>query len=480
MYSFLLHHAPALLIGLPVFFSLMIVITCSEILGSRLMITANILMLLYSLFILIFSKDDIDYIFGGYEKKVGIEFMLGHFESLLLTLQYTLASIFSMSYASTFKSQVEPILKEDRRFIPYALFLIVNAGFSGIILTNDAFNLYVFLEIVTISSYPLLAISNEKKAINYTFDYLIIGTVASSLILVFVGFLLILTGSLNLSIIKEANLAQNEHLQLILPLLFVGILIKLAIFPFHSWKIQSYSSTSATNSIFFLSLGNIIIIALFHKFHFLYSSSSTIHQVYLILCISALVCSILGYFTEKFIDLLIYSSISSFSSFLLLWPYGAKFGYGTNLSVALELLIIDSVTKMGLAHLTLIAKTNNLNIRDVKYIFSNHRYLNYSLIFLLLNAASLPPTIMFYAKIELIEKIFKMHSIYLPFILVSSCFTILTFMNILKIIITAEPTSKNDQNVTEHIKSYAGMLVPTAILLLLLIFSNILYKEFLV
>ena len=119
----------------------------------------------------------------------------------------------------------------------YTLFGLLTVGLSGMIITGDVFNLYVYLEIMSLSGYALIALGGRKSMLA-AFRYLLIGTIGASLYLLGVGYLYAMTGTLNM-----ADLAQLIIPHLHSPLFamavacfLIGFGIKMALFPLHGWQ----------------------------------------------------------------------------------------------------------------------------------------------------------------------------------------------------------------------------------------------------
>ena len=95
----------------------------------------------------------------------------------------------------TIKSQVE----DDNIHLFYIAWLLCNVGFSGIVLTNDIFNLFVFLEISSLASYFLISQGNYKASSLAAIQYLFIGSIGAVFILFAIGILYVNTGTLNMT-----------------------------------------------------------------------------------------------------------------------------------------------------------------------------------------------------------------------------------------------------------------------------------------
>jgi multicomponent Na+:H+ antiporter subunit D len=197
------------------------------------------------------SDHHVSYILSGWSldlfpRGVGIEFradLLGALITLVVTGVGLIVSMYSKVPVQRQTPGKEPMY--------YALFLLQIVGLAGITLTGDAFNLYVLIEVAALTGYGLIALGSNRAAAA-TFNYVILGTIGASLYLLGVGYLYLKTGTLNMVGIHEAIQANELHsspaMQVAFILVLLGILIKMAFFPFHAWLPKSYCHAPTTTS----------------------------------------------------------------------------------------------------------------------------------------------------------------------------------------------------------------------------------------
>ncbi len=131
----------------------------------------------------------------------------------------------------------------------YTLFLLLVTGLFGIVATGDLFNVFVFLEIAALSCYALMAIGRDGAPLA-TFRYIIMGTIGASFYLLGVGYLYIITGSLNMLDVAQ-RLPELYHSKVVLTagiFMVVGIGLKMAIYPLHAWAPNAYADAPSTVS----------------------------------------------------------------------------------------------------------------------------------------------------------------------------------------------------------------------------------------
>ncbi len=170
---------------------------------------------------------------GGWQPPVGINYSLdGANRPILLLIMC--AGLLSLCMASPAQLHW---LKPPRLAIFYALFCLCVCGLAGITSTADAFNVFVFLEISSLSTYALVASGRHRKALRAAFHYLVLGTLGGSFVLLGVGLLYMATGSLNMADIA-ARLSNSPLSSAILvagAFLLLGFALKSALFPLHQW-----------------------------------------------------------------------------------------------------------------------------------------------------------------------------------------------------------------------------------------------------
>ncbi|MDD5722482.1 MAG: proton-conducting transporter membrane subunit [Syntrophales bacterium] len=186
----------------------------------------------------------IHYYLGNWLPPWGIEYVIDHLNAMMLVL-ITGASLLVAIYS---KKSLEAELP-DRTVYFYTLFLLQVTGFLGIVITGDVFNLYVFLEIASLSGYALIA-TGEEGAPFAAFRYLILGTIGACFYLLGVGYLYMVTGSLNMADLAEIlpGLYGSKVILVAFAFFMVGIALKMALFPLHMWLPDAYTKAPSAAS----------------------------------------------------------------------------------------------------------------------------------------------------------------------------------------------------------------------------------------
>jgi multicomponent Na+:H+ antiporter subunit D len=125
-----------------------------------------------------------------------------------------------------------------------ALVLLLGAGLTGVFLTADAFNFYVFFEIAMISSYVLTGYGDEGRQLRSATIFAIVNLLGSAFFLMGIAALYHQTGRLDMAgIAQRVALLDPESVILSAVLIFTAFGIKLGIFPFHFWLPAVYTGT---------------------------------------------------------------------------------------------------------------------------------------------------------------------------------------------------------------------------------------------
>ncbi len=204
--------------------------------------------LVSSVFILntISSHGVLRYHFGGWPPPIGIEYRVDHLNAFMLIL----ISFIGFVTALHAKKSVEKELP-DKVSLFWSLFLLLITGLFGIAITGDLFNLFVFLEVASLSGYALVAVGNKKATIA-GIRYLILGTIGASFYLLGVGYLYIATGTLNMGDLAQLlpGLYHSKTILVGFTFILIGMGIKTALFPMHIWLPDAYTyAPSAASAV---------------------------------------------------------------------------------------------------------------------------------------------------------------------------------------------------------------------------------------
>lgn len=174
-----MEHFPILVVILPIFGSFIIILSGQTRYRYEWHIStgATFFSFLISLFLLkqVLQSGPVRYWLGGWEPPWGIEYVVDQFSGFVLVTVTLVSFVISIYAGKSVKKEVG----EGRTVSFFALYSLLVGGLSGIIVTGDVFNLYVFLEISSLSAYALVAVGKKKRAIVAGYNYLILGTIGA-------------------------------------------------------------------------------------------------------------------------------------------------------------------------------------------------------------------------------------------------------------------------------------------------------------
>jgi multicomponent Na+:H+ antiporter subunit D len=182
------------------------------------------------------------YAVGGWAAPVGIVLRLDALSWLLFAVIAGVSLcvvVYAVQYMDSYTSK--------GRF--YGLLFLMIAGMTGVVLTGDVFNLYVFLEIAAISSYALVAFGTEAEELEASFKYAVLGSVASSFVLLGIAVLYAMFGTVNMAHLasKIAKMPADAKMALVFAEIVIisGLALKAALVPFHAWLPDAHPAAPA-------------------------------------------------------------------------------------------------------------------------------------------------------------------------------------------------------------------------------------------
>ncbi len=276
------------------------------------------------------------YEFGGWARPYGIEYRVDILNAFVLVVVSGIAAVvFSAGPGEALRA-----IQEGREYLFYSAALLCLTGLLGVTITGDLFNVFVFLEISSLSSYILIGLGRSRRALMAAFSYLIMGTIGATFLLIGIGLMYQMTGTLNMVDMAE-RLQDVRHTRTVfvaLAFVVVGISIKLAVFPLHQWLPNAYTYAPPLVSAFLASTATKVAYYLLIRFCFglfgmtLVFETVGIDVLLLPLSVVAMfVGSIAAIYQTDFKRLLAYSSIAQIGYMTLGFSLATEAGVSAGL-----------------------------------------------------------------------------------------------------------------------------------------------------
>jgi len=401
---------------------------------------------------------------GGFLPPFGINLFVGPVGilfSTLIALAGLLVSIYALSY-----------IKEGSKEKYHILYLLLLTGATGVVLTGDMFNLFVFFEILCISSYALVAYLGNKAGIESSIKYLIQGSVGSSLLLLGIGLLYGQLGTLNMAdIANQIHSSSSPSIFVPMVLMITGLGVEAAIFPLNAWLPDAHSS--APSSISAILSGIAIEVGLYAVIRIIFTifNASSFLMFFIFLGVLTLLIGEMSAFSQKNIKrMLAYSSIGQIG--LIMFAVSLNTQYGV--SAGLFQMVSHTLGK-GLLFLTvgfMIYKTGSMEISSFEGIGKKMPLTSLLFTIGVFSIVGLPPFIGFASKFTIIRAALVtgelLFTILIGFILLGTVIEGAYFFNVIQSIYF-----KGDSEIGNKKEAPISALIPMLIFVILIIFLGI-------
>lgn len=289
----------------------------------------------------------ISYAAGGWPPPFGIEVLVTPFSAYVLAVISMVCLLILFYSTSSLEDEIPPAAIGWY----YTIFLLLVAAMMGMAVTNDMFNMYVFIEVTGISACALVLSKSSKGATDATFKYLVLATVGSGFVLFGISLTYFVTGHLNLAFVAaEFRQVVNQYpflLWTVLSFFLIGFGIKSALFPLHVWLPDAHSAAPVPSSAVLSGLVVKAYIVALIKFYFVIFGFGLLHELYfrhLLLVMATM--AILGGSMFAFVQLnlkrrLAYSSVAQIGYIFL----GIGLGSITSLAAGILHILNHAVMK---------------------------------------------------------------------------------------------------------------------------------------
>ncbi len=264
----------------------------------------------------------ISYALGGWDAPWGIEYRIDAANAYVLLIVSAIGCLTLMAAGQSIKDEIE----EKRQPMFYVAYLLCFAGLLGITATGDAFNVFVFLEISSLSMYTLIALGKDRRALWASYQYLIVGTIGATFILIGIGFMYIMTGTLNMQDLAQRlpAVANSNTVLAAYAFVIVGVCLKLALFPLHFWLPNAYTYAPSIVTAFLAATATKVAVYLLIRFNFqifevtALTLAQSINALFILLGVMAIIiASLIAIRQSNIKRMLAYSSIAQIGYMIL-------------------------------------------------------------------------------------------------------------------------------------------------------------------
>lgn len=399
----LLDHLPVLVVILPLMSAPLCVLFDRARPAWLVSMSASWLSFAAAVYLLIqVSRDGtISYHLGGWAPPWGIEYRIDLLSAYVLLIVTAIAALV-MVFA---RRSLEKEIPADRIARLYAALLLVFAGLTGITATGDAFNVFVFLEISSLASYAVISMGRDRRALSAAFQYLVMGTIGATFILIGIGLLYMMTGTLNMLDLaaRLPEVADTRTVRAGFAFLTVGIGLKLALFPLHLWLPNAYAyAPSAVTAFLAATATKVAVYALLRFMFGVFGAEFSLNKmpfdlILMVLGLAGILsASLVAVFQEDVKRMLAYSSVAQIGYMVL----GISLASNTGVSAAI-LHVFNHALMKGALFLAVGALAYRIGAVTVSSLAGMGRRMPWTMAAIVLGGLSLigvPPTAGFVSK----------------------------------------------------------------------------------
>ena len=463
----ILHHLPVLQILIPLLAAPLALLVRTPFLSWALALVASWASLAVSIALLMRVRAEgvVVYELGDWAAPWGIEYRIDALNAFVLIIISVIGALV-VPYA---KRSVEAEVQGRRIYLFYTMLLLCLSGLLGITITGDAFNLFVFLEVSSLSTYVLISLGQDRRALTAAYRYLIIGTIGATFYIIGVGLLYMATGSLNIADLARLvpQLADNRTVQAAMAFLTLGLSIKAAVFPLHLWLPNAYTYAPSAVTVFLAATATKVAIYALIRVVFTIFGGVGLFEVFgvnntlMAMAILAMfVGSIVAVYQGNIKRMLAYSSIAQIGYIIL----GLSLDSVTGVTAGIVHLFNHALTKGGLfmAMGCIAMMLGSVRLDDMAGLGKRMPITMAAFVAGGLSLIGVPLTVGFISKWYLIKAALEPGSVLIAILIVlSSLIAVAYVWRVVEVAYFRDPPD-GDAGVRE---APAGMLIPMLILI---------------
>jgi multicomponent Na+:H+ antiporter subunit D len=304
---------------------------------------------------------------------------------------------------------------------------------NGVVLANDLFSLYVFLEVTAVASFILIAFLGDRDALEGTFKYIVLSAAATAMILAAIALLFIVTGSVSFRSLHTVlpTAGADPLVMAAVVLLAAGLFIKSGLVPFHGWLPDAYSAAPAATSVL---LAGIVtkttgVYTLIRLVTTVLAFNSTLNMLLLIVGMVSIVVGALAALGQSdFKRMLAYSSISQVGYIILGLGAGTALGIVGSVFHLFNHSIFKSLLFVNAAAVEQQSGTRNMD--KLGGISNKMPVTGTTSVVAFLSTAGIPPLAGFWSKLIIVVAVWQAgHSYYAALAVLASLITLAYFLS---------------------------------------------------
>ena len=288
----------------------------------------------------------------------------------------------------------------------HPLYHVLLTGVTGSFITGDLFNLYVWFEVMLISSFALLALGSEKVQLDGAIKYAAINLVSTVMFLIAIAVLYGLTGTLNMAdlAVRVPQVEQQGMMTTVAVMFMIAFGIKSAVFPLFFWLPASYHTPAVTVSAIFAGLlTKVGVYALVRTFTLIFTTDvGYTHTALLVVAGLTMLTGVLGAAAQNEIRRILSFHIISQIGYMVM---GLALYTPLGLIGAVFYLVHHIIVKTNLFLVAGVARrlTGSMELKKIGGLYKSSPLLAVLFLIPALSLAGIPPLSGFWAKLVLIR-----------------------------------------------------------------------------
>ncbi len=426
----------------------------------------------------VISFGTIQYKFAGWSPPIGIEYRIDLLNATMLCL---VSGIAFLNLIASYRSVQKEI--SDRTGSYFTIYNLFVTGLLGVTITGDLFNLYVLIEITSLTSYAQVAMGDKDRGPLASLNYIFIGVIGASFYLLGVGYLYMYTGSLNMAdvavIIKGAQGSSTVLVAFILCIL--GVWIKMALFPMHVWLPNAYTYSPTVFSRVVAPLMTKVMVYVMIRlmitvfgYDYIFNTLHLADAVVWLATIAVLAGGIMALAQKNLKKMLTYIIVCEIGYMV----GGAWMGNQLGMTGAILHIFNDALMTFALflAVGNMVYRIEKVDIKDLKGLFGKMPWTMGGFVIAAFSIIGVPPTCGFFSKWYLILGAFEKGAYHFAAaLIISSLICAVLFFKVFEICFF-EPMPHGHENSHSHViieEAPVSMLVVSGLVSLSLVVAGL-------